>query len=131
MSYCGPTPHPPLHRPAIFASYFHPHRGEIPFLLYRERREDPHPVRARARIGILDGIAIEANQRAAREGRASGHPDIDRRVLELARITVARIDENPALVQIGLDNHVHASVAVMAPGGYRRQASRPKKLRGI
>ena len=27
--------------------------------------------------------------------------------------------------------HVHASVAVMAPGGYRRQASRPKKLRGI
>ena len=48
--------------------------------------------------------AIEANRRAAREGRSSGHPDIDRRVLELARITVARIDENPALVQIGLDN---------------------------
>ena len=48
--------------------------------------------------------AKEANRRAAREGRASGHADIDRRVLELARITVARIDENPALLQVGLDN---------------------------
>ena len=56
MSYCGPTLTLPLHRPAIFASYFHPHRGEIPFFLYRERRQDPHPVRSRARIGILDGI---------------------------------------------------------------------------
>ena len=27
--------------------------------------------------------------------------------------------------------HVHASVVVTAPGGYRRQASRPKKSRGI
>ena len=56
MPYCGPTLTPPLHHPAIFASYFHPNRGEIPFFLYRERREDPHPVRSRARIGILDGI---------------------------------------------------------------------------
>ncbi|MCY4283772.1 MAG: hypothetical protein OXC65_00335 [Thiotrichales bacterium] len=46
----------------------------------------------------------EANRRAIAENRPRGHPEIDRKVLELTRITVARIDENPALVQIGLDN---------------------------
>ena len=46
----------PISALAAFALYFHPHQGEIPFFLYRERREDPHPVRSHARIGILDGI---------------------------------------------------------------------------
>ena len=48
--------------------------------------------------------ANEAHLKAIREGRPGGHPDIDRRVLALTRITVARIDEEPALVHIGLEN---------------------------
>ena len=48
--------------------------------------------------------AHEANQQAIREGRPGGHPEIDQKVLELTRITVARIDENPALVCVGLEN---------------------------
>ena len=48
--------------------------------------------------------AQEANLEAIREGRLGGHPEIDRKVLELTRITVARIDANPALARIGLDN---------------------------
>ena len=42
--------------------------------------------------------------RHAKDERAVTRTSIDQRVLELARITVARIDENPALVHIGLDN---------------------------
>ena len=48
--------------------------------------------------------ANEANLKAIQEGRQGGHPDIDRRVLALTRITVARIDTNPALVHTGLEN---------------------------
>ena len=48
--------------------------------------------------------AREANDRAIREGRPGGHPQIDARVLALTRITVARIDEDPSLVRIGLEN---------------------------
>ena len=48
--------------------------------------------------------AREASRRAIAEGCAGGHPEIDRMVLELTRISVARIDENPSLVRIGLEN---------------------------
>ena len=48
--------------------------------------------------------ANEANLKAIREGRPGGHPEIDRRVLALTRIAVARIDEDPALVRIGREN---------------------------
>lgn len=48
--------------------------------------------------------AREANQRASAEGRPGGHPEIDRMVLELTRLVVTRIDENPGLVRIGLEN---------------------------
>ena len=39
-----------------------------------------------------------------RAGHQPGHPDIDRRALALTRLAVARIDSNPRLVQVGLDN---------------------------
>ena len=48
--------------------------------------------------------ADEACLEAAREGRPGGHPEIDRRVLALTRIAVARIDERPELVRIGMEN---------------------------
>ena len=48
--------------------------------------------------------AREANERAIGEGRPGGHPEVDARVLALTRITVARIDEVPSLVRIGLDS---------------------------
>ena len=48
--------------------------------------------------------AREANRRAILEGRPGGHPEVDRMVLELTRIAVRRIDENPALVRVGLEN---------------------------
>ena len=48
--------------------------------------------------------AREANRRASAEGRPGGHPEIDRMVLELTRLAVTRIDENPALVRTGLEN---------------------------
>lgn len=44
------------------------------------------------------------NREAGRTGVPGGHPGIDRRVLELTRLAVARIDEDPALVRIGLEN---------------------------
>ena len=33
-----------------------------------------------------------------------GHPEIDRKVLELTRIAVARIDRDPALVRVGIES---------------------------
>ena len=48
--------------------------------------------------------AREANRRAAEQGIPGGHPEIDRKVLALTRLTVARIDANPDLAKIGLDN---------------------------
>ena len=46
----------------------------------------------------------KARRLRQRSDRRPGHPEIDRRVLELTRFTGDRIDENPALVQRGLDN---------------------------
>ena len=48
--------------------------------------------------------AREANRRAAEQGIPGGHPEIDRKVLALTRLTVARIDANPELAKIGLEN---------------------------
>ena len=48
--------------------------------------------------------AREANAQAIGEGRPGGHPEIDARVLALTRAAVARIDEDPTLVRIGLEN---------------------------
>ena len=48
--------------------------------------------------------AHEANERAVRERCPGGHPEVDAKVLALTRITVARIDEDPSLVRIGLQN---------------------------
>lgn len=48
--------------------------------------------------------AREAQRQAALDGRPGGHPENDRRMLELTRITVARIDEQPSLVRTGLEN---------------------------
>ena len=53
---------------------------------------------------VLKQLAREIDE-AHRNGTATaGHPVIDRRVFELTRITVARIDRDPSLVQVGLDN---------------------------
>jgi len=48
--------------------------------------------------------ARKANRRAAEQGIPGGHPEIDRKVLALTRLTVARIDANPDLAKIGLEN---------------------------
>ena len=48
--------------------------------------------------------ALQARLATGRGGAGIGHPENDRRVLELIRITVAKIDRDPALVRIGLDN---------------------------
>ena len=46
----------------------------------------------------------EARRRAEADGRAAGHPQIDRRVRALSCIAVGRIDEDPTLVRAGLGN---------------------------
>ena len=48
--------------------------------------------------------ALKAQRQAAREGHPGGHPETDRRVLEMTRLTVAKIDQDLSLVRIGLDN---------------------------
>ena len=48
--------------------------------------------------------ADEANRYASDHGIPGGHPDIDRKVLTLTQITVARIDANPELAKIGIEN---------------------------
>ena len=48
--------------------------------------------------------ALEAQRQAARNSRAGGHPEIDNRVLALTRLTVAKIDQDPTLVRVGLEN---------------------------
>ena len=52
----------------------------------------------------LDRLAEEALEARRRGGLGTGHPEIDRRVFELTKITVAKIDRDPSLVEIGLDN---------------------------
>ena len=48
---------------------------------------------------------LERWERQARAGHGpGGHPEIDRKVLALTRLTVARIDANPELAKIGLEN---------------------------
>ena len=59
---------------------------------------------SRAQIELWEQKAREANLRAGGEDLRGGHPEIDRKVLALARITVARIDANPELAAIGLEN---------------------------
>ena len=52
----------------------------------------------------LERVAPEALREGERTGKEPGHPEIDRRALELARFAGARIDGDPALVQTGQDN---------------------------
>ena len=48
---------------------------------------------------------LERWERQARAGHGpGGDPEIDRRAIEFARRTVARIDEDPSLVRVGLTN---------------------------
>ena len=54
--------------------------------------------RTRQALEKLEKDVLEARRR----GRAvAGHPHIDRRVFELTKIAVARIDRDPSLVQAG------------------------------
>ena len=48
--------------------------------------------------------SLKAQRQAVREGRPGGHPETDRRVLEMTCLTVAKIDPDLSLVQLGLDN---------------------------
>ena len=52
----------------------------------------------------LERDARQARRERERAGKQPGHPEIDRPVLALIRIAVARIDENPALLQADLHN---------------------------
>ena len=60
--------------------------------------------RTRQALDRLAEEALEARRRAGRGGRGTGHPEIDRRMFELTKIAVAKIDRDPSLVEIGLDN---------------------------
>ena len=71
------------------------HRKPAPATMSRRTRET---------LDRLAEEALEARRRAGRGGLGTGHPEIDRRVFELTKIAVARIDRDPALVEIGLDN---------------------------
>ena len=51
----------------------------------------------------LDKLERET-EKARAQGKPAGHPEIDRKVFELTKIAVAKIDRDPSLVQIGLDN---------------------------
>ena len=51
----------------------------------------------------------------ARGRPAGGHPDIDRKVLALTRIAVARIDRDPALARVGLES---IERSIRRRGGY-------------
>ena len=52
----------------------------------------------------IERETLQARFSAGLGGLGTGHPDTDRRVLELTRITVARIDEDPSLVRVGTEN---------------------------
>ena len=70
-------------------------------------RDPPAPTmsrRTRQALAQLAQDAPEARRGPGRGGRGAGHPEIDRRVFELTKITVARIDRDPSLMQVGLDN---------------------------
>ena len=54
-------------------------------------------------FGTLGKLDPETGKARAR-GKPAGHPEIDRKVFELTKIAVAKIDREPSLVQIGLDN---------------------------
>ena len=72
-----------------------------------ERREPAPATMSRRTRQALDRLAeeaLEARRRAGRGGLGTGHPEIDRRVFELTKIAVAKIDRDPSLVQVGLDN---------------------------
>ena len=67
-----------------------------------ERRNSMHASAEERKRWARD--AREANRQAILKGRPGGHPEIDRMVLELTRIAVKRIDADPNLVRIGLEN---------------------------
>ena len=52
----------------------------------------------------LEREARQARSERERTGRGPGHPEIDRRALALARLAAARIDRDPTLMHVGLDN---------------------------
>ena len=52
----------------------------------------------------IERETLQARLSAGLGGLGTGHPDTDRRVLELTRITVPRIDEDPSLVRVGTEN---------------------------
>ena len=52
----------------------------------------------------LEREARQARRARQRAGRGPGHPEIDRRTLEYARVIAAKIDQDPELVRVGLDN---------------------------
>lgn len=54
--------------------------------------------------GQFERETQQARIRAGRGGLGTGHPEIDRRVLEMTRLAVAKIDQDPTLVRTGLDN---------------------------
>ena len=69
-----------------------------------DHREQTPPTMSRRTRQALEQLEQDVLE-ARRLGNAvAGHPHIDRRVFELTKIAVARIDRNPSLVQAGLDN---------------------------
>ena len=60
--------------------------------------------RTRQALARLARDALEARRRAGRGGLGTGHPKTDQRVFELTKIAVAKIDRDPSLVRVGLDN---------------------------
>ena len=69
-----------------------------------DHREQTPPTMSRRTRQALEQLEQDVLE-ARRRGRAvAGRPHIDRRVFELTKIAVARIDRDPSLVQAGLDN---------------------------
>ncbi|MCE2476105.1 MAG: hypothetical protein J4F47_11230 [Alphaproteobacteria bacterium] len=71
-------------------------------------------------VGERTRRALAQRVRETREARAQGkpaggHPEIDLKVFELTRIAVARIDRDPSLVRIGLEN---IERSIRQQGGY-------------
>ena len=66
--------------------------------------EPPPPTMSKRTQQALDQIARDVLEARRRGAAVAGHPETDRRVFELTKITVARIDRDPSLVRIGLEN---------------------------
>ena len=76
------------------------HTGRVSAVRTESESTEPLP----AETERWEREAHQANRQAIREGRPGGHPEIDRKLLALTRIAVARIDEDPNLVRTGLEN---------------------------